>query len=294
MIDPQALGLETFKVSGDEVQVICPFHDDHLPSASFNIKKGVMYCYACGISMYARQLADELGGHVYKLKDASLLNQVRDEREWRQFLHAPLAIDHPYLMKRKVTNDQIKKHQIKKLHNGIAIPLIKRGQTCGVLVRRTLRERGVPRYIHYGEKPPVFPFGDQFRLQRYPLLVEGVFAYLRAELFGIKTFANLGANPSFGNLRYFNGRKPTILFDPDFAGYVGAAKFILYTGGSAIIPGREVDRAPSAAALGSVISNSERTSDISRLARYSGDVRKFTAHVAKWHQKNDYINNRHG
>ena len=39
---------DNHKASGDNWQVLCPFHDDKNPSMSINIKTGVFNCFACG------------------------------------------------------------------------------------------------------------------------------------------------------------------------------------------------------------------------------------------------------
>lgn len=46
----QELGVDLLKLRGDEVQVLCPFHDDKNPSLSINIKTGLFNCFACGAS----------------------------------------------------------------------------------------------------------------------------------------------------------------------------------------------------------------------------------------------------
>ena len=35
---------------GDEVQVLCPFHEDGDPSLSINLKTGLFHCHGCGVS----------------------------------------------------------------------------------------------------------------------------------------------------------------------------------------------------------------------------------------------------
>jgi DNA primase len=40
----------SLKINGKlEVQGLCPFHDDHRPSLSVNIKTGLFRCFACGV-----------------------------------------------------------------------------------------------------------------------------------------------------------------------------------------------------------------------------------------------------
>ena len=34
--------------TGDQLKIICPFHDDHKPSCGVNTAKGVYNCFSCG------------------------------------------------------------------------------------------------------------------------------------------------------------------------------------------------------------------------------------------------------
>ena len=38
-----------YNPSRNEQHILCPFHDDHQPSMSINLDKGVWYCHTCGI-----------------------------------------------------------------------------------------------------------------------------------------------------------------------------------------------------------------------------------------------------
>lgn len=284
MIDPIALGLTIGRVSGDEVQVICPFHDDHSPSASFNMKKGVMYCFACGSTMKARQLARELGGDVVGLKDITLLQSVKEEKNWRPFLYAEQATDHPYLLERKVTNGQVARYDIKDLGNSIGFPLKNRQAIACGLQTRKIRRKDRPRYILYGDKPSIWPFNDSFLSRRRPLLVEGIFSVLRLERCGIEAFATLSSQVSYRTLHTFNGRRPTIWFDRDYAGCVGAGKLILSTGGEALLD-VEPDTIKGKRAANRVLQDGYRTSSLDDLADASGDVKRFWKHIMIWRKK---------
>lgn len=47
--------------SGVEWLALCPYHDDKSPSFSFNIRKGLFICYACGAKGNTEALAKHLG-----------------------------------------------------------------------------------------------------------------------------------------------------------------------------------------------------------------------------------------
>jgi len=284
MIDPIALGLETFSVSGYEVQVLCPFHDDHRPSASFNMKKGVLYCYACGAGMKASDIAKELGGRIVHTKSITISQISKDEKEWRPFLYAPQALNHPYLQKRMVTNEQVRHYDIKDLGDCVGFPLKNgKGVICGIQTRRIGGSKRGHRYMLYGEKPPFWPFETWVFHKRKSLLVEGVFGALRLERFGYQTLTTLSCQVCRTNILGLNGRDITVWYDQDFAGLLGAAKLILSLGGEAIIRTPwPPDEVPDRESAERVITSGERTSDISVLAELSGDAPRFWRHINRW------------
>src|SRR5438046_241186 len=49
------------KPHGDEIQFLSPCHDDHHPSASWNIVKCTWFCPVCGIGGGWKDLAERLG-----------------------------------------------------------------------------------------------------------------------------------------------------------------------------------------------------------------------------------------
>lgn len=289
MIDPIALGLETFRVAGDEVQVLCPFHADHTPSASFNVKKGLFYCYTCGLGVGARKIANELGGEVVSLKDASILKFIKDEKEWRPLLYAPRAIDHPYLQQRGVSNGQVDRYDIKELSDGVAFPLKNWDGTVSGLQKRKTGGRGsASRYILYGEKPAIWPMATGFLDLERPLLVEGIFSVLSLERFGARAFAVLSSQITVRTIRVLNGRRPRVWFDNDYAGYVGAAKLILSAGACVLVgAGAPPDEIDSPEHFRNIKKASHFTSDLEEIAELSEDTARFWKHIKLWRGKHN-------
>lgn len=289
MIDPVALGLETYIVSGDEIQVLCPFHDDHTPSASFNMAKGLFYCYACGTSANARKLAVELGTDVRTLKDASILDRIQDEKEWRPLLYSPLAIDHPYLHSRGVTNDQIKRYQIRGFEERVLFPLYRPfPDICGIQERLTptAARHSSYRYIVHGDKPPVWPLDDSFYSERRPILVEGIFGALKLRVYGVEAFATIGSQITARLVRALNGRRPIVWYDDDYAGYVGCFKLYLAAGATIVTSSTPPDECPNKAFMEGVLAGDEETSSMERFAELSGAPRRFKRHISRWSHKN--------
>jgi DNA primase len=57
----RAVGLEVTGTSGGEELVVCPFHDDHNASATWNPKSDLFYCFTCGEGMNLEQLLRRTG-----------------------------------------------------------------------------------------------------------------------------------------------------------------------------------------------------------------------------------------
>ena len=58
------LGLGHPKVSGDSLQMLCPFHKEDNPSFGIHTEKGAYHCFACGAKGHFSQLAQDLEGHI--------------------------------------------------------------------------------------------------------------------------------------------------------------------------------------------------------------------------------------
>ena len=52
------------KKEGGEIKFLCPEHDDHNPSATYNPEKRVWHCYTCGAGGGCKSLAKSLGIEV--------------------------------------------------------------------------------------------------------------------------------------------------------------------------------------------------------------------------------------
>lgn len=55
------LGVTRYTDTGWSNKVICPFHNDHNPSAAWNKDKGILRCHACGQHWKAKEVAAKLG-----------------------------------------------------------------------------------------------------------------------------------------------------------------------------------------------------------------------------------------
>lgn len=242
-LDIEALGLTVTRYTAHEAYCVCPFHADHTPSASISLKTGLFHCFACGHSANAVQVARELGGHVIWTSaplDARLMRVQNADLEWVS--HTRSAVDNEYLEGREVRRDQIVKYELKENSSGVIIPLKDHlAKLVGVQLRRY---DGMPRYLTYGEKPPLWPMSRMYELRAKETLyvVEGVFGVLRAEQAGLKAVALMGAGAIEKAVPWLSGWPHKVfVFDNDDAGYMGMAKLVARTGGRAVTEGVEAD-----------------------------------------------------
>lgn len=84
---------------GNERMFLCPAHDDHSPSASVNVAKGVWYCYTCHAS-------GKVGDSGYELPDEEFAEMVEDllevvePRVYPEAWLTPYLTPHPYWLAR--------------------------------------------------------------------------------------------------------------------------------------------------------------------------------------------------
>lgn len=242
VFNPYSLGLDVRNHSGNEVLVLCPYHNDKHASAEFNVTTGLFHCFTCGVSATAKQVAKKLGGTV----DAEVKRIVPKavDYNWRPLLGAPLAINNAYLLGRGVENWQIEKYGIRQVNAGIIIPLFTTsGRICGVIARRY---DGQPKYQILGERPALWPYPTV--VQRNPrhrlALVEGVFGFLAAERAKIEAAATLTCRASEEACSWLNRGPVGVCYDDDKAGWLGAGKVIENVPtASAVVSGVEYDMA---------------------------------------------------
>jgi len=230
-VDPLALGLTLGHYSYPEISCLCPFHNDRTPSASFNMEKGVLYCFTCASSFSAKEIANYLGGVVSLMKKSDKLRLLAMHgsgeklKNWKKTALFPLALNNEYLHSRLVDNETINRYKIRAYSNSIFFRLhAHNGKLVGVQER--LVDNNKYRYIVHGNKPPLWPAKEVFTLDKSKTvyLTEGVFGALRAKMAGLQAFAMLGVSQPFKALELLNGFNVISVFDDDVAGYTAAIK----------------------------------------------------------------------
>lgn len=274
LYDPWTLGLHVTATSGQEFIVRCPYHDDSNASGSFNPLTGLFFCFSCGHAARVEELARHCGGYVRRRGDGKWNKRV-PIAEWRPVLNSPLALGSTYLKKRRVTDEQVTRWGIRALPSAIAIPITDSyDREVGVIVRR---EQGTPRYLFFGDKPPLWPLG--WLMQQEPgstiYVVEGVFGRLRAERAGVPAVAVMGAMVAENVGRYLKNFEVIALFDNDPSGYQGAGRLLsVVPTARVIVPGQEADEL-SIADWQELQRGAFTTRSMSQIARLSGDLSQF-------------------
>ncbi len=243
--DPRALGLNVAKISGTEAYVICPYHNDHAPSASFSLTKGVLHCFTCGANKNAYEISLDFGGEVVPYTTPPKINS-EELVDWRGLLACPKAYNHPYLVGRGVNNDAVDEFDIRQTPRGVGFPIKgPKGDFIGFQDRKNAQVYG-PRYLTFG-KTAFWPIERYSSALSGFFVVEGVFGVLNAWKHGYQAFAIMGAgNTSTANdvmLGRASQQDFRVVFDDDQAGYLGAAKLSILTncGAKVIVPGRQAD-----------------------------------------------------
>lgn len=246
--NPRDLGLTTGRMSGQEVMVVCPYHDDHNPSATFNVRTGLFYCFTCNKGANISQLSAHLGVPEPMWSTSGFVPSMHvngEDINWFvKWSHARLASPDSYLDSRGVSNFAVGLFDIRHDAEGVMFPIKRRpgDHPIGMQIRYY---DGPTRYRTFGTKLPLWPFQlwpPQRSLTRY-VITEGVFGTLRCREFGINAFATMGASVSkagWGALAPF-GRSMVVFFDGDRAGRKRALEIARKTGAKVVWPGGPVD-----------------------------------------------------
>lgn len=278
MIDPYELGLTVGKIKGHEASVLCPYHGDrHFGNASINLITGKFHCFSCGANSSAKRIAKLLDGNV--VTTFSVKSADRVEEDWEWMFSAPIATHNDYLKSRKVPKMLIAHLGIRDIKDGIAFILHdENGRPIGAQVR-WINNR-VPRYKLFGKRPAIWPWRNVIGISKKEItyLVEGVFGVIRGMQAGLSVVSVMGASSIKDAAIALNGRKVRIIFDDDFAGYVGAAKFMRLRASEVLLPGCEADEI-SVLEWINIAKRGSFTSSVNDVMRASGDPAHFKSLV---------------
>lgn len=227
MIDPNNLFDNVkFLANGHDCQVSCPspIHSKNNNNGVFNYKDGSYICHSCKKSFAPGQSA-RLLMWVRQWRPTSFLSPMKkepkktNEIDWRRLNKYPLAIDHPYLVGRGVSNESVKEFQIRASENRIIFPLtsIRSGLTVGYQTR--LLYKAPQRYILYGGRAPFGGIAYPKYNKDLLILNEGVFGMLRGYQYGFPTLAVLGSQGFKDSTPLVKFNRIYLAFDDDDGGY---------------------------------------------------------------------------
>lgn len=244
--DPYALGLTVSRINGVEALVVCPFHDDHKPSASFNVERGLFICFTCGERGSAAKIAKKLGTDIERveLSTIAVIDTSKDRETWEWVLHCPLARHNEYLIGRGVTEKDVVEYDIREYEHGIAF-IFKNEFGVPIGAQLRLSDDDAPiRYMTLGGKPPLWPF-DKFRQNIYSssiILVEGNFGAINARRYGVNAYSVIGVGSAFNSSKLATGFRTRIaVFDDDRAGHRASLELMVNRKFWAFAPGTEAD-----------------------------------------------------
>jgi hypothetical protein len=208
--------LERLGLSGNEEgeqQVVCPFHDDHSPSAYINMESGLFYCHVCGASHNAEQLEDRLGDLAFEGVKAHVPELPPE--------FIPRAVGEPPSIEEVIVARGFDLEDDLGLELRIDDGYLHFGDAG---VARNMMDDQRPRYLNTKGKAPLVLLGDKPEPGEAVWLVEGIFdaMTLRVMMPGTVVAAALGDSLSDAQAYALKGLTVFIVFDADHAGYKGA------------------------------------------------------------------------
>lgn len=220
--------------SGSEVKVLCPFHDDHRPTASINTEKGLFHCFACNIGYNEAQFISKVNG--ISLRDALKLVDKNNNNttDFMMVEKAQLWSNNAFIgqvealgISRKTINDlalgMVRDDQNRMY---LAIPVYYDGVLVDVRRYNLLKIPGVAKMyaLKGAENGFVFPYDLWKKDARTTYLFEGEKDTMLARELGLNAITltgGAGAIPNSYVISQFKDRDVIICYDNDDAGKDG-------------------------------------------------------------------------
>ena len=220
--------------SGSEVKVLCPFHDDHRPTASINTEKGLFHCFACNIGYNEAQFISKVNG--ISLRDALKLVDKNNSNttDFMMVEKAQLWSNNAFIgqvealgISRKTINDlalgMVRDDQNRMY---LAIPVYYDGVLVDVRRYNLLKIPGVAKMyaLKGAENGFVFPYDLWKNDARTTYLFEGEKDAMLARELGLNAITLTGGAPALPNsyvISQFKDRDVVICYDNDEAGIQG-------------------------------------------------------------------------
>lgn len=227
-------GLNVVRSAGNEEYCLCPFHTDTKPSASYNRRKGLFYCYVCQLGLNTVQLSSRLGLSITDLDEWVKINEEpeeynfvnEDERiELGQFIY------HDYFQKRGIGKESILEYGVSWKSSepeATVFPIVSmQGNVQGAVYRYQNMEAAGTRYKKIGQMSQLWPLPFLKRAKEGEVIyiVEGGFSALRIHTAFVRLnepppviLALFGARANSDIADLVRPFKPVFLYDKDNAG----------------------------------------------------------------------------
>lgn len=181
-----SLGLTVVRTTGNEEQVLCPFHSDRRPSASYNRKKGLFNCYVCNLGLNILQLSKRLGLGIAGLEEWENISQ--EPEDYNLVSDTPTIylgdmVYHEYFEERRISSATAFAYNLRWNYNPpqaavLPIPTLQ-GNFVGALYRYKDPKEAGTRYRILGSAMPVWPMNFLRRVTRTILITEGAWSAMR-------------------------------------------------------------------------------------------------------------------
>lgn len=228
--------LDVRSESGDELDVLCPVHEDSNPSCRVNVKKGVYYCHTCHAAGKLEFVLKEMaGGYLTLSNEVDLLDMQGIELDPEPRFHSERWLDQfdddgdYWTQERGLKMATVRRYRLGHDHalDQPTYPIRdERGRVLGV-VRRRLEHWARPRYLYPdGVKVHEHLFGLHEATQDHGTssvvyLTEGAIDAMALAEVGVVAMGMYGSKLGDAQvelLRRFGATVVVLAFDDDEAG----------------------------------------------------------------------------
>lgn len=240
----------------DDIMITCPFHKDgkeRKPSCGIRKSDGWVHCFSCGESCSLEQLIsrcyghDDLGQYGIRWLRKNIVINI-NKREVLAGMHFGRNIKkeeinyisdeeldkfryyHPYMYKRKLTNEVIDKFDIgyDKETDCITFPVRDKYGRCLFIARRSVKTK----FFNYptNVEKPVYGLYELPKDCEEVIICESMLNALTCYVYGRPAVALNGTGTKYQieQLKHINCRKLILGLDPDEAGQKGCEKLKHY------------------------------------------------------------------
>jgi len=226
-----------FNTGAEEVQILCPFHNDSKPSASINVKKDLFHCWVCGVGYNEQQFLSQINN--ISLADAHkvVLKTNETNHDWLLVEKAELWANPTFL--KKVEDLGLSRETINNLNLGLVkdnkgrfylgFPVFYNGVLMDIRRYNLLKLDNVPKIMSNAgaEAGFVIPYDTWVKSKEPTYILEGEKKMALARSLGINAITLTGganAKPNNLVLNSFKDKEIVICYDNDEAGRDGAYK----------------------------------------------------------------------